>query len=140
MLTNTNRQHKKYISPVSKRVQQISPSGIRKFFDLIASMEGVISLGIGEPDFVTPQHIREVAITSLEKGYTKYTSNLGMPQLRQELSRYLKNTYDLEYSPDSELLITVGVSESLDLATRAILNPGDRLSFPTRASLPTVPV
>jgi aminotransferase len=111
----------------SQRVSQITPSGIRRFFDLVASMEGVISLGVGEPDFATPWHIREAAIYSLEKGYTMYTSNLGMPELRRELSRYLKNCYGLDYDPDSELLITVGVSEGVGLATRAIIDPGDEV-------------
>jgi len=121
---------KKHHIPISKRVKQVSPSGIRKFFDLIASMEGVISLGVGEPDYATPWHIREAAIFSLEKGHTMYTSNQGMPELRQELSRYLRQTHDLEYSPDTDLLITVGVSEALDLAMRAILNPGDEVIIP----------
>jgi aminotransferase len=93
-------------------------------------MEGVISLGVGEPDFATPWHIREAAIYSLEKGYTMYTSNSGMPELRRELSRYLKDSYNLSYNPDTELLITVGVSEALDLATRAILDPGDEVIMP----------
>ena len=122
---STNRKCRKY--PISKRVNQISPSGIRKFFDLIASMEGTISLGVGEPDYATPWHICEAAIESLKKGYTMYTSNLGMPELRQELSRYLKDSYNLEYDPSDELIITVGVSEGLDLATRTILNPGDEV-------------
>jgi aminotransferase len=117
-------------NPVSQRVQQISPSGIRKFFDLLASMEGVISLGVGEPDYPTPWHIREAAIYSLEQGQTMYTSNLGMPELRQELSLYLNNDCNLEYDPDSELLITVGVSEALDLAIRATINPGDEVIMP----------
>jgi aminotransferase len=90
-------------------------------------MEGVISLGVGEPDFATPWHIREAAIYSVEKGHTMYTSNLGMPELRRELSRYLKDSYSLDYDPDTELLITVGVSEGVDLATRAILDPGDEV-------------
>ena len=111
----------------SQRVNQIPPSGIRRFFDLVASMEGVISLGVGEPDFPTPWHIREAAIYSLEEGYTMYTSNLGMPELRRELARYLKDKYKLDYDPDTELLITVGVSEGVDLATRAILDPGDEV-------------
>ncbi len=114
----------------SQRVNQLAPSGIRRFFDLLASMEGVISLGVGEPDFATPWHIREAAIYSLEKGYTMYTSNLGMPELRQELSRHLKDNYGLDYDPDSELLITVGVSEGLDLTMRAILDPGDEVIMP----------
>ncbi|MFC1984010.1 aminotransferase class I/II-fold pyridoxal phosphate-dependent enzyme [Chloroflexota bacterium] len=128
MSTNPTAKHRKY--PVSRRVNQISPSGIRRFFDLLASIEGVISLGVGEPDYATPWHICEAAISSLGKGYTMYTSNSGMPELRQELARYLKNTYKLEYDPDSELLITVGVSEALDLAMRATLNPGDEVITP----------
>jgi len=128
MSTNPRGQHRK--NPISQRVNQISPSGIRRFFDLLASIEGVISLGVGEPDFATPWHICETAISSLEKGYTMYTSNSGMPELRQELSRYLKGNYSLEYDPDSELLITVGVSEALDLTMRAIINPGDEVIMP----------
>src|SRR4030043_2044093 len=93
----------------SQIVNKITPSGIRRFFDLVASTEGAISLGVGEPDFATPWHIREAAIYSLEKGYTMYTSNLGIPELRQELSRHLKKSHGLDYDPDSELLITVGV-------------------------------
>ena len=130
MSTNPRRQHRKYPGFTSQRVNQISPSGIRRFFDLLASIEGVISLGVGEPDFATPWHIREAAIHSLEEGYTMYTSNSGMLELRQELSRYLKDSYGLVYKPDNELLITVGVSEALDLAMRAILNPGDEVIMP----------
>lgn len=128
MSTNPGGKRRKY--PVSQRANSLSPSGIRKFFDLLASVEGVISLGVGEPDFTTPWHIREAAIESLNKGQTMYTSNLGMPELRQELSRYLKNSYGLDYDADNELLITVGVSEALDLAMRAILNPGDEVIMP----------
>jgi aminotransferase len=119
-----SRQKQKYIS---KRAGRLSPSGIRKFFDLLASMEGVISLGVGEPDYATPWHISEAAVQSLEKGYTMYTSNSGIPELRQETSRYLRETYGVEYEPFGEILITVGVSEALDLAMRAILNPGDEI-------------
>jgi aminotransferase len=119
-----SRQKQKYIS---KRASRHSPSGIRKFFDLLASMEGVISLGVGEPDYATPWHISEAAVQSLEKGYTMYTSNSGIPELRQETSRYLKETYGVGYEPFGEILITVGVSEALDLAMRAILNPGDEV-------------
>ncbi|UCE97448.1 MAG: aminotransferase class I/II-fold pyridoxal phosphate-dependent enzyme [Dehalococcoidia bacterium] len=114
-------------SLISDRVKRVSPSGIRKFFDLLSSMEGVISLGVGEPDYATPWHICEAAIYSIEKGSTMYTSNLGMPELRQELSKYLQQSYGLNYNPDSELLITVGVSEALDLAMRAIINPNDEV-------------
>jgi aminotransferase len=117
-------------SNISEKVSVIPPSGIRKFFDLLSSMEGVISLGVGEPDFVTPWHIREAAIYSLEKGYTMYTSNKGLPELRQELAKYLESRHGLSYDPENELLITVGVSEGLDLALRAILNPGDEVIMP----------
>ena len=112
------------------RLDKVPPSGIRKFFDLIAGMEGVISMGVGEPDFSTPWNITEAAIRSLEQGFTMYTSNAGMPELRQELAAYLKRTYGLEYDPNTELLITNGVSEGLDLAVRAILDPGDEVIMP----------
>ena len=130
MSTNHQGQHTGHRGLISQRVNRILPSGIRRFFDLLASMEGVISLGVGEPDFTTPWHIREAAIYSLEKGDTMYTSNLGMPELRQELARYLEENYDLKYDPDSELLITVGVSEALDLTMRAILDAGDEVIMP----------
>jgi aminotransferase len=115
---------------ISHKVSSISPSGIRKFFDLLSSLEGVISLGVGEPDFVTPWHIREAAIHSLEKGYTMYTSNYGLLELREEIARYLKLHHGLNYHPECEILITVGVSEGFDLALRAILNPGDEVIVP----------
>ncbi len=126
-MVTTAGQHRKLLNSISQRANRIAPSGIRKFFELLASMEGVISLGVGEPDFTTPWHISEAAIYSLGKGYTMYTSNSGMPELRQELARYLEDSYDVRYDPDGELLITVGVSEGLDLVTRAILNPGDEV-------------
>ncbi len=115
---------------ISKRVKDIPPSGIRRFFDIIASMDGVISLGVGEPDFVTPWHIREAGIYSLEKGYTSYTSNYGLLELREEIARYLKVRHNLDYDPERELLVTVGVSEGVDLALRAIVNPGDEVIIP----------
>lgn len=115
---------------ISQKVHSISPSGIRKFFDLLSSVEGVISLGVGEPDFVTPWHIREAATHSLERGYTMYTSNYGMLELRQELAKYLEHHYGVSYQPEREILVTVGVSEGLDLAVRAILNPGDEVIIP----------
>jgi aminotransferase len=115
---------------ISRRVGRVSPSGIRKFFDLLSRMDDAISLGVGEPDFVTPWHISEAGISSIEKGYTMYTSNWGMPELRQELARNLTARCGVEYDPDSELLITVGVSEGLDLAMRAILNPRDEIISP----------
>jgi len=112
---------------ISQRAERLAPSGIRKFFDLLDSIEGVISLGVGEPDYATPWHIREAAIESLEQGQTMYTSNSGMPELRQELARHLRRRYGAAYEPSGELLITVGVSEALDLAMRAILDPGDEV-------------
>jgi len=123
---------------ISKRLAPVPASGIRRFFDLLSGMEGVISLGVGEPDFATPWHITEAAIRSLEHGYTMYTSNSGMLELRQELASYLRNTYDLDYDPNTELLITNGVSEGLDLAVRAVLDPGDEviLSDPSYVSYP----
>ena len=115
---------------ISEKVDSIPPSGIRKFFDLASRIEEVISLGIGEPDFVTPWHIREAATYSLEKGYTMYTSNSGMLELRQELAKYLELHYGVNYHPEEEILVTVGSSEGLDLAMRAILNPGDEVIIP----------
>ena len=115
---------------ISKRVEQLAPSGIRKFFDLVLGMKDVISLGVGEPDFVTPWHIREEAIYSLEKGYTSYTSNQGMPELRGQITQFLKHRYGMNYDSQEEVLITVGVSEGLDLVMRAILNPGDKVLVP----------
>ncbi len=115
---------------ISRKVQEMAPSGIRAFFDLVLGMKDVISLGVGEPDFVTPWHIREKAIYSLEKGYTSYTSNKGMLELRKEITHFLQRRYDLSYDPEEETLITVGVSEGLDLAMRAIINPGDQILIP----------
>jgi len=115
---------------ISQKVATLPPSGIREFFDLLSSMEDVISLGIGEPDFVTPWHIREAGIYSLEQGYTMYTSNSGMPELRQELARYLELHYGVNYRPEHEILITAGSSEGLDLVLRAIINPGDEVIIP----------
>jgi aminotransferase len=115
---------------ISRKVASLPPSGIRKFFDLLSSIEDVISLGIGEPDFVTPWHIREAGIYSLEQGYTMYTSNSGMPELRQELASYLELHYGASYHPEHEILITAGSSEGLDLVLRAIINPGDEVIIP----------
>jgi len=115
---------------VSKKVEQMQPSGIRAFFDLVLGMKEVISLGVGEPDFVTPWQIREAGIYSLEQGFTSYTSNKGLYKLRLSISRYLKNKHGLEYSPEDEILITVGVSEGVDLVLRSIINPGDKILIP----------
>ena len=115
---------------ISKRVDSLAPSGIRAFFDLVLGMKDVISLGVGEPDFVTPWHVRARAIESLEQGYTSYTSNKGMIELRREIAAALKKRHQIAYDPEEEILITVGVSEALDLAMRAILNPGEKILIP----------
>jgi len=112
---------------VSQRVKLIPPSGIRKFFDLTSQMGDVISLGVGEPDFTTPWHIREAGIYTLENGFTNYTSNWGILELREAISKHLYNLYGLSYDPESEILITTGSSEALDLATRAIIDPGEEV-------------
>ncbi len=125
---------------ISKKVQEIQPSGIRAFFDLVLGMKDVISLGVGEPDFVTPWPIREAGIYSLEEGFTSYTSNKGLYKLRLGISRYLKNRHNLDYSPDEEILITVGASEGLDLALRAIINPGDKILIPSPSYVSYGPV
>ncbi|MFP3853303.1 MAG: pyridoxal phosphate-dependent aminotransferase [Anaerolineales bacterium] len=116
---------------ISHRVASTPPSGIRRFFDIAATMDDVISLGIGEPDFVTPDPILEAGVASLQHGHTHYTSNSGMLELRQALAHHLKELYSVEYDPDSEILATVGVSEALYLALAAILDPGDEVIIPT---------
>ncbi len=125
--------------PISERVQRLAPSGIRKFFDLIQSMDDVISLGVGEPDFPTPWRVREAAIYSLERGLTHYTSNYGHPELRDGIAEHLGERYGVSYSPEDEILVTVGVSEGLDLAMRAILDPGDEVIIPEPAYVSYVP-
>lgn len=115
---------------LSQKVTQIKPSGIRKFFDLVSEMENVISLGVGEPDFDTPWHIREEGIYALEKGRTFYTSNSGLKDLRQEISNYIKRTQNVEYDPNSEIIVTVGGSEAIDIGLRAICNEGDEVIIP----------
>jgi len=112
---------------ISNLVENLPPSGIREFFELVIGMKDIISLGVGEPDFVTPWDIRETAIYSLEQGYTSYTSNRGLYELRLEISRFLKSHYSLNYDPDEEILITVGTSEAFDLALRTIIEPGDKV-------------
>ena len=115
---------------ISKHAEQIPPSGIRVFFDLVLGMKDVISLGVGEPDFVTPWNVREAGIYALEEGYTSYTSNKGLLELRQDISKYLNRRYGLHYDPENEMLITVGVSEGVDLALRAIVDRGDKVLIP----------
>ncbi|QOY38189.1 aminotransferase [Anaerobacillus isosaccharinicus] len=111
----------------SKLVNEIPPSGIRRFFDLASSMDNIISLGVGEPDFITPWAVREACISSLERGYTSYTANAGMLELRVEIAKYMKKQFQLSYDPKSEIIVTVGASEALDIALRAIVDPGDEV-------------
>ncbi|MCL0081526.1 aminotransferase class I/II-fold pyridoxal phosphate-dependent enzyme, partial [Peptococcaceae bacterium] len=120
-------------------VKNIPPSGIRRFFSLAAEMEGVISLGVGEPDFVTPWHIREACVYSLEKGHTTYTANQGLLALRKAVGKHLSQTYQVDYNPQDQLLITVGVSEGLDLALRVIVQPGDEVLIPEPCYVSYVP-
>jgi aminotransferase len=114
---------------IAQHVRQIPRSGIRDFFDLVQGRPDVISLGVGEPDFVTPWHIREAAIYALERGKTTYTSNLGLLKLREVISEYLTHKYHVRYDPQKQILITVGVSEALDIALRALINPGDEILY-----------
>src|SRR5215510_3275130 len=116
-------------SYIANHVRDIPKSGIREFFDIVAQEKEVISLGVGEPDFDTPWHIREAAIYSLEHGRTHYTSNLGLPELRSSICRYVHKHFGVAYDPRTEVIITVGVSEAIDLALRAILNPGDEVLY-----------
>jgi len=117
-------------NPLSKRIVEIEPSGIRKFFDIVNEMEDAISLGVGEPDFDTPWHIRDEGIFSLEKGRTFYTSNAGLKELKQEISKYIYRKYHVAYDYQKEVLITVGGSEAIDIAMRAMLDPGDEVLIP----------
>lgn len=117
-------------NPLSKTITEIKPSGIRKFFDIASERKDTISLGVGEPDFDTPWHIRDEGIYSLEKGKTFYTSNLGLIELREEINNYLKRRFDVCYDPKSEIIITVGGSEAIDIGLRAMLDPGDEVLIP----------
>jgi aminotransferase len=114
---------------IAKHVVNLPRSGIRDFFEIVAKMKDVISLGIGEPDFDTPWHIREAAIYALEKGKTHYTSNLGLIELRRAINKYVEKNFNVSYRPEDEILVTVGVSEAIDIAARALINPGDKVMF-----------
>ncbi len=115
----------------SRLIDELQPSGIRDFFEMVTDMDDVISLGVGEPDFVTPWHIRNSAIQSLENGHTNYTSNKGLAELRETLSDHLREKHRLNYDPEEELLVTTGVSEAMDLSMRAVLNPGETVIIPS---------
>lgn len=117
-------------NPLSEKIVTIKPSGIRKFFDIVSEMDDAISLGVGEPDFDTPWHIRDEGIYSLEKGRTFYTSNAGLKELKVEICNYLKRRFELEYDPAHEVLVTVGGSEAIDIALRAMIDPGDEVLIP----------
>ncbi len=119
-----------YNSVLSTGVKSLQPSGIRKFFDILEVMKDAISLGLGEPDFVTPWHIRDAGIYTLEKGYTKYTANAGLSDLRREISQFMKRHYGLQYDMNKQILVTVGGSEAIDLIIRAMVNPGDEVIIP----------
>ncbi len=126
-------------NPLSERIVEIPPSGIRKFFDIVSEMKDAISLGVGEPDFDTPWHIREEGIYSLEKGKTFYTSNAGLNDLRVEISNYLRRRFELSYDPQREMVVTVGGSEAIDIALRAMLDPGDEVLVPQPSFVSYVP-
>lgn len=117
-------------NPLSKVITEIQPSGIRKFFDIVTEMKDAISLGVGEPDFDTPWHVRDEGIYSMEKGRTFYTSNAGLKELKEEISSYLKRKYGLKYNPKDQIMVTVGGSEAIDIAMRAMLDPGDEVLIP----------
>ncbi|MFC6331681.1 aminotransferase class I/II-fold pyridoxal phosphate-dependent enzyme [Paenibacillus septentrionalis] len=121
------RQMSDYLNPA---VRNIKPSGIRRFFDLVSTRKDVITLGVGEPDFVTPWHVREAAVMSLERGKTQYTSNAGMPELREAICNYLDSSFHVQYEPSNEVIVTIGGSEAIDLALRALITPGDEILIP----------
>ncbi len=125
--------------PLNKTIVNIQPSGIRKFFDVVSEMEGAISLGVGEPDFDTPWHIRDEGIYSLEKGRTHYTSNAGLKELKIEIDRFLTRRYGISYDPITEIMVTVGGSEAIDIAMRAMLDPGDEVLIPQPSYVSYVP-
>jgi len=126
-------------NPLSDRITEIPSSGIRKFFDIVSEMKDAISLGVGEPDFDTPWHIREEGIYSLEKGRTFYTSNAGLKELKTEICSYLSRRFEVIYDPDHEVMVTVGGSEAIDIALRAMLNPGDEVLIPQPSYVSYVP-
>ncbi|MFD2671300.1 aminotransferase class I/II-fold pyridoxal phosphate-dependent enzyme [Marinicrinis sediminis] len=126
-----------YVNPL---VRNIPPSGIRRFFDLVSGSKDVISLGVGEPDFITPWHIREASVYSLEQGRTAYTPNAGIPELRETISSYLQEQFKLQYDPEKEVLVTVGGSEAIDLALRTLISPGDEILVPEPSYISYSPI
>ncbi|MNW29837.1 putative N-acetyl-LL-diaminopimelate aminotransferase [compost metagenome] len=126
-----------YLAP---QVRDIPPSGIRKFFDLVGSNKNIITLGVGEPDFVTPWHVREACVYSLERGFTSYTSNAGTPELREAISDYLDERFSVRYDAKDEIIVTVGGSEAIDLALRALITPGDEILIPEPSYISYSPI
>ena len=126
-------------NPLSNTIVNIPPSGIRKFFDIVSEMDGAISLGVGEPDFDTPWHVRDAGIRSLEMGKTFYTSNAGLKELKQEICNYLKRRMQVEYDYNKEVMVTIGGSEAIDAALRAMLDPGDEVLIPQPSYVSYVP-
>ncbi|MFL1677518.1 aminotransferase class I/II-fold pyridoxal phosphate-dependent enzyme [Paenibacillus dendritiformis] len=133
----TNRSMHQYINPL---VRDIPPSGIRRFFDMAVSSKDIITLGVGEPDFCTPWHVREACVYSLERGRTKYTSNAGMPELREEIAKYLDESFKVTYDPADEIIVTVGGSEAIDLALRTLVAPGDEILIPEPSYISYSPI
>jgi len=135
--SKSNKRMDRYVTPV---VNGIPPSGIRKFFDLVSASRDIISLGVGEPDFVTPWHIREACMYSLERGRTTYTHNAGLPELREAITNYLHATFSVDYDPKDEVLVTVGGSEAIDLALRVLIEPGDEILIPEPSYISYSPI
>ncbi|MNI18156.1 putative N-acetyl-LL-diaminopimelate aminotransferase [compost metagenome] len=133
----TGKSMNNYLAP---RVREIQPSGIRRFFDLASGNKDIITLGVGEPDFITPWHVREACVYSLERGYTSYTSNAGTPELREAIAEYLYNSFDVKYNPKDEILVTVGGSEAIDLALRALVELGDEILVPVPCYISYSPI
>lgn len=140
MSGNVEQPHSSMSSYLAPLVRDIQPSGIRKFFDLVSANKDIITLGVGEPDFITPWHIREACVYSLERGYTSYTSNAGTPELREAIANYLDRSYQLKYNPKDEVLVTVGASEAIDLALRALIVPGDEVLLPVPCYISYSPI
>lgn len=133
----TNRSMQQYINPL---VRDIPPSGIRRFFDMAVASKDIITLGVGEPDFCTPWHVREACVYSLERGRTKYTPNAGMPELREEIAKYLDDSFKVAYDPANEIIVTVGGSEAIDLALRTLVVPGDEILIPEPSYISYSPI
>jgi aminotransferase len=137
-VTSTKRKSMEdYLTPL---VKQIPPSGIRRFFDLVSAGKDIISLGVGEPDFVTPWHVREAAVYALEQGKTTYTPNAGLLELRQEIAKYLSTSYKVDYSPNDQMIVTIGGSEGIDLALRALVSAGDEVLIPEPSYISYAPI